>query len=65
MALVERMGSTPPPSLRLIPRLLTPELRVGTATYTGSAVGMSVHKTFDANAKQTSIASGLSLLMFR
>ncbi|MDE0097327.1 MAG: hypothetical protein OXS40_13330, partial [Gammaproteobacteria bacterium] len=31
---------------------------VNTATYTGEAVGMSVHKTFDGNAKRTGIHSG-------
>ena len=31
---------------------------VNTATYTGEAVGMSVHKTFDGNRKQTGIHSG-------
>ena len=29
-----------------------------TATYTGEAAGMSLHKTFDANGKQTGIHSG-------
>ncbi|MYF98183.1 hypothetical protein F4212_03475 [Candidatus Poribacteria bacterium] len=31
---------------------------VNTATYTGEAVGMSVHKTFDGNGKRTGMHSG-------
>ena len=37
---------------------ITDDLTDTEATYSGPAVGMSVHKTFDANGKQTSIASG-------
>ncbi len=34
------------------------DLRDSSATYTGDAVGMSVHKEFDTNGKETSRASG-------
>ena len=37
---------------------ITGDLTDTEATYTGPAVGMSVHKTFDANGARTSIASG-------